>query len=115
MNRLKGYRVVVAGLRPAGFALLALMLSACEVLQDSGDPVGRDHAPSAKREAVEVLPDGGRRIALQGWPELAALDWTAQGLRVDARAARGDDLVGITGAFCAIAPSRPAARRGPGD
>lgn len=37
------------------------------------------------------------------WPELAALDWTAQGLRVDARAARGDDLVGITGAFCAIA------------
>ena len=57
MNRLKGYRVVVAGLRPAGFALLALMLSACEVLQDSGDPVGRDHAPSAKREAVEVLPD----------------------------------------------------------
>ncbi len=37
------------------------------------------------------------------WPELAALDWAAQGLRVAARAARGDDLVGITGAFCAIA------------
>lgn len=37
------------------------------------------------------------------WPEFAALDWAAQGLRVEARAARGDDLVGITGAFCAIA------------
>ncbi len=37
------------------------------------------------------------------WPELAALDWAAQGLRVESRAARGDDLVGITGAFCAIA------------
>ncbi len=37
------------------------------------------------------------------WPELAALDWAAQGLRVESRAARGDDLTGITGAFCAIA------------
>lgn len=37
------------------------------------------------------------------WPELAALDWAAQGLRVASRAAQGDDLIGITGAFCAIA------------
>jgi len=37
------------------------------------------------------------------WPELQALDWQAAGLAVEARAARGDDLVGITGAFCAIA------------
>lgn len=37
------------------------------------------------------------------WPEFAGLDWAAQGLRVEARAARDSDLVGITGAFCAIA------------
>lgn len=37
------------------------------------------------------------------WPEFAALDWAAQGLQVEVRAAHGDDLVGITGAFCAIA------------
>lgn len=37
------------------------------------------------------------------WPEFATLDWRAQGLQVTVRAARGDDLVGITGAFCAIA------------
>lgn len=37
------------------------------------------------------------------WPEFAALDWAGQGLKVETRAARGDDLVGITGAFCAIA------------
>ncbi|MBY0268352.1 MAG: lactate utilization protein C [Burkholderiales bacterium] len=37
------------------------------------------------------------------WPEFAGLDWAAQGLKVEARAVRGDDLVGITGAFCAIA------------
>jgi len=35
------------------------------------------------------------------WPEFAALDW--QGVTVESRAARSDDLVGITGAFCAIA------------
>jgi len=37
------------------------------------------------------------------WPEFAALDWAAEGLKVETRAARGDDLIGITGAFCAIA------------
>lgn len=37
------------------------------------------------------------------WPEFAALDWAAQAVKVETRAARGDDLVGITGVFCAIA------------
>jgi L-lactate dehydrogenase complex protein LldG len=37
------------------------------------------------------------------WPELATLDWAAAGISIEARASRGDDLVGITGAFCAIA------------
>jgi len=37
------------------------------------------------------------------WPEFAMLDWAGQGLQVDGRPARDTDLVGITGAFCAIA------------
>ncbi len=37
------------------------------------------------------------------WRELAGLDWNGSGIEVEARSARGDDLVGITGAFCAIA------------
>ena len=37
------------------------------------------------------------------WPELLDCPWRASGINVDARAARGDDLIGITGAFCAIA------------
>lgn len=37
------------------------------------------------------------------WPEFAALDWAGTGLAVAARAANGDDAVGITGCFCAIA------------
>jgi L-lactate dehydrogenase complex protein LldG len=37
------------------------------------------------------------------WRELAGLDWRAAGIEVEARGARATDLVGITGAFCAIA------------
>ncbi len=37
------------------------------------------------------------------WRELLELDWAGQGMSVEARPARGDDMVGITGAYCAIA------------
>jgi L-lactate dehydrogenase complex protein LldG len=37
------------------------------------------------------------------WPEFADLDWKAAGLAIEARPTQGDDRLGITGAFCAIA------------
>ncbi len=37
------------------------------------------------------------------WPEFFELEWEAAGIHIEARAAEGSDLVGITGAFCAIA------------
>ena len=37
------------------------------------------------------------------WPEFIDLAWQAAGIQAEARAAEGSDLVGITGAFCAIA------------
>jgi L-lactate dehydrogenase complex protein LldG len=37
------------------------------------------------------------------WPALANLDWRAAGLDLAARGANGDDLIGVTGAFAAIA------------
>ena len=37
------------------------------------------------------------------WPEFAALDWRAAGIDADMRVTTGDDDVGITGCFCAIA------------
>lgn len=37
------------------------------------------------------------------WPQLAGLDWAAAGIRIHTGHAQGADLVGITGAFCAIA------------
>ncbi|MGZ5152248.1 MAG: LutC/YkgG family protein, partial [Burkholderiales bacterium] len=36
------------------------------------------------------------------WRELGDLDWCGAGLEVGVRPAHGDDLVGITGVFCAI-------------
>ena len=37
------------------------------------------------------------------WPALADFDWASAGITVEARAAQGEDAVGITGVFCAIA------------
>jgi L-lactate dehydrogenase complex protein LldG len=37
------------------------------------------------------------------WPEFADLDWRGAGLDVEARPTVGDDRLGITGTFCAIA------------
>jgi L-lactate dehydrogenase complex protein LldG len=46
-----------------------------------------------------------RKLPLRAvcWRELVELDWSGSGIEVEARAARGDDMVGITGACCAIA------------
>ena len=37
------------------------------------------------------------------WPEFADLDWAGAGLEVEARPTQGQDKLGITGAFCAVA------------
>ena len=37
------------------------------------------------------------------WPEFAELDWAGAGLAIEARPSHGDDKLGITGAFCALA------------
>lgn len=37
------------------------------------------------------------------WPEFAALDWPGAGVLAEVRAATGNDAVGLTGVFCAIA------------
>ena len=37
------------------------------------------------------------------WPEFADLDWAGAGLAIEARPTEGDDRLGITGCYCAIA------------
>jgi L-lactate dehydrogenase complex protein LldG len=37
------------------------------------------------------------------WPEFAGLDWANAGLAIEARPSNGDDKLGITGTYCALA------------
>jgi len=47
----------------------------------------------------------GNKLPLSGvcWTEFADLDWAGAGLQIAARPANGDDKVGITGTYCALA------------
>ncbi len=61
-------------------------------------------APAAIPAAVaRYLKANSLPLAAVCWPEFMALDWRNAGIEIAARAARDADLVGITGAFCAIA------------
>jgi L-lactate dehydrogenase complex protein LldG len=74
---------------------------------------------AAPRAVAEYLRRNALPLAAVCWPALSGLPWREAGMTVEARPARGEDLVGITGAFCAIAetgtlmllsgPSTPAA------
>jgi L-lactate dehydrogenase complex protein LldG len=64
------------------------------------DVTSLDGVPSA---VSRYLRQHELPLAAVCWPEFADLPWQGAGLDVQARAARDGDLVGITGAFCAIA------------
>jgi L-lactate dehydrogenase complex protein LldG len=64
------------------------------------DVTSLDGVPAA---AARYLQQHGLPLAAVCWPQFAGLPWQGAGLDVEARAARDTDLVGITGAFCAIA------------
>ena len=55
--------------------------------------------------AVDASAESAVPAARAGvcWPEFAELHWQAAGLSVEARPTTGQDRLGITGAFCAIA------------
>jgi L-lactate dehydrogenase complex protein LldG len=74
----------------------------------------RAGAGSSTVDRVAVMSDApaavarylaAQRLPKRGcvWPALASLDWRGAGLEFEARAARGDDSVGVSGVFCAIA------------
>jgi len=52
---------------------------------------------------ARYLRAGALPLTAVCWAEFAALDWRAAGVEIAVREARETDLVGITGAFCAIA------------
>ncbi|MDQ6916947.1 MAG: lactate utilization protein C [Pseudomonadota bacterium] len=68
----------------------------------------RDDIPAAVASylsALDLPPALVSQKSLRGvcWPEFEDLDWSKAGLSVEARPTVGDDRLGITGVYCAIA------------
>ena len=60
--------------------------------------------PDAVPAAVaRYLKSNGLPLTAVCWQELAEFDWRGAGIEIAVREARDTDLVGLTGAFCAIA------------
>jgi len=80
---------------------LAQFRSRCLGLSSTVDDVQKlQDVPAA---VARYLSANGLGSAGVCWPELAPLDWSGARLTIAARPPTGDDLVGITGAYCAIA------------
>lgn len=86
---------------PADWEPVARFLERAQAMACTVSRVDRfEQAPAA---VAEYLAGAGLPARAVVWPDVAAWDWSSTGIVVEARRARGDDLVGITGAFCAIA------------
>ena len=86
--------------------------------QSDGEPVARfrDRALSLASTLADVpllagvpaavatyLRSNALPLSAVCWPEFTGLDWRSAGVDVEARATQAEDMVGITGCFCAIA------------
>jgi L-lactate dehydrogenase complex protein LldG len=88
-------------LPPVEGDLVARFRARAESMQSTTDEAAAEtEAPAAVARYLRA-----NALPLSGcvWPRLAPLDWAGAGLSLQARAARGDDPVGVTGAFAAIA------------
>ena len=73
----------------------------CIAMMSSVDEVGS--LVEVPRAVASYLR--GKNLPTSGacWPEFAELDWAGAGLAIESRPSHGDDKLGITGAFCALA------------
>lgn len=93
--RRQGPRPVVAGDLPARFRAKSVSMSSTV-----------DHLESLQAVPTAVaryLTGLGLPLQAVCWESLAGLDWAGAGMGMAARAADGNDLVGVTGCFCALA------------
>jgi L-lactate dehydrogenase complex protein LldG len=73
----------------------------CIVMMSTVDQVdSRTQLPQA---IAKYLRENSLPVRGICWPEFADLGWAAEGLEFEARPSDGDDKVGVTGTFCAIA------------
>lgn len=102
----EGVRAVIAAhaisARPvANWDVLARFKERARGLASTVDEV---QSPADVPPAVaRYLNAGSLPLAAACWEEFATLDWRSAGISVEVREARGPDLVGISGAYCAIA------------
>jgi L-lactate dehydrogenase complex protein LldG len=90
------------GPRPQSASEPVAGFSACAVkLSTTVDRVGG--MADVPRAVARYLEENNLSKSAVCWPELFELEWQAAGINIESRAAEGSDLVGITGAFCAIA------------
>ncbi|MBC7624420.1 MAG: lactate utilization protein C [Aeromicrobium sp.] len=54
------------------------------------------------REVARYIASESLQLRCTGWPEFAMLDWHAAGNQYDNRPSISEDLIGVTGCFCAI-------------
>jgi len=89
--------------------LLARFLRRATDMESTIERIGdRREIPAAVAryvDALELPPALVQQKSHRGvcWQEFGDLDWAAAGLTIEARPTTGDDRLGITGAFCAIA------------
>jgi L-lactate dehydrogenase complex protein LldG len=70
-------------------------------MSDTVDQVATlEEVPAAVARYLDGIGVAKNAIA---WNALSAFDWQQAGLQVEFRAPRNEDLVGITGCFCAVA------------
>jgi len=80
---------------------VACFRAKAESMQSTTDAVAQEReVPAAVARYLKA-----NNLPLTGcvWPALARLDWKDAGLELAPRAANGDDAIGVTGAFAAIA------------
>ncbi len=73
----------------------------CIAMMSTVDEVGS--LAEVPRAVASYLKEKNLPTSGACWPEFAELDWAGAGLGVEARPCHGDDKLGITGAFCALA------------
>ena len=81
--------------------LIAVFRERAEASQSTTELVSSD---SDVPEAIARYLDG-LRLPHSGcvWPALAHIDWASGGLALEPRGASGDDAIGVTGSFAALA------------
>ena len=84
-----------------GGDLVVRFRTKAESMQSTTEEVAREaEAPQA---VARYLRSNGLPLSGCVWPLLSRLDWKGAGLAMEPRAARGEDLVGVTGAFAGLA------------